>query len=150
MYDLEHGNVNMHDVKKVDTLVPIVNGFRTGIVENIKESEDIAYGEYIEPTQIYTIEDLDNMEAGYPVAVELKSTVKSVDGEPVERPPIVKTSLFAGKDDDGKYIFYDGSGFSGLFKFSPNFINSDKVRITNGVDLAELATLTDELKKNNK
>ena len=38
LYDLDQGNVSMHDVKKIDTLVPIKNGFL--ISESLKETVD--------------------------------------------------------------------------------------------------------------
>ena len=129
-------------------LAGVMDGSKVKLTLEESAYEDCIEDEDITEAKIYTTEDLDKMELGYPVAVELKSTVKSVDGELVERPPIIKTSLFAGKDDDGKYLFYDGSGFSGLSKFSPDFItNSGKVVITDRYDGDELARLVTEMKE---
>lgn len=123
--DLRNNNVRMQDVRKADLLVPIVNGFRTGIMESIKEAENVEAPEY---TQVYKASDLDSMETGIPVAITyLKTTA-----------PEPKTALFAGKSDD-KYYFYDEGG---MFAFTKRYIEEEgNLLLTNGVDVTEVNRL---------
>lgn len=103
------------------------------LIKPINESayEDCIEDDDFSSTQIYTIEDLDKMVSGTPVAVKLFGI-----GE-----PITKTSLFAGKDGD-KYYFYDGE----MFAFSKKYIEeSGQVELNNGVDIPEVLRLKNEL-----
>ena len=93
--------------------------------------EDCVEEDDFTPTQIYTVADLDKMEVGTPIAVKMFGI-----GD-----PIIKTSLFSGKEDD-KYYFFDGD----MFAFSKNFIeNSGKVELNNGVDITKLLELNKSL-----
>lgn len=123
--DLRNDNVYMRDIKKPELLVPIVNGFRTEVTESIKEAENAEAPEY---TQVYKIEDLDNMETGMPIAI---TYLKTATPEP-------KTALFAGKSDD-KYYFYDEGG---MFAFTKRYIEEEgNLLLTNGVDVTEVNKL---------
>ena len=123
--DLRNDNVNMRDIRKPDLLVPIVNGFRTGVVESIKEAENVEAPEY---TQVYKVSDLDSMETGIPVAITYLKTAT----------PTPKTALFAGKSDD-KYYFYDEGG---MFAFTKRYIEEEgNLLLTNGVDVTEVNRL---------
>ena len=104
--------------------MPIVNGFRTGIMESsLKEFEENDPDNF----RVYSTDDLNNMESGMPVAVEIGDNINTV--------------LYAGKDGD-TYYFYDNSGYTGLFGFSKFYIDKhDKVLITDRVEPTEVESL---------
>ena len=110
----------------------------------IKESayEDCIEDEDITEARVYTVDDIKGFAKGTPVGIEFKPIR---DGDA----PITKTAVYAGSDDKFFY-FYDGSGLSGIALYSPAFIESGKVVITDRFDGDELASLVTELKLDNE
>ena len=57
------------------------------------------------------------------------------------------TAMYAGKDKDGRYNFFDGVGACGTFKMNKNFIIQRDIKITNKLDEEKSYDLYVELKK---
>lgn len=91
-----------------------------------------------------TIEILNNLEVGTPLIVTTESQgyiIRSV-------------CIYVGKDEDGLYNFFDNSGVTGIFTYSPRYITDHvtvETELKYAADLCTVASLLEIiLEKNGK
>ena len=87
-----------------------------------------------------TIKLLDSLEVGMPLVITTKYL-----GVPAMR----EACLYAGKDKNGRYNFFDDSGITGIFAYSTKFIQDNVIietEINHVDDMLEIADLCEKIK----